>query len=83
MVTRGDIIEDVNPTTEKGAKVVTVAVVPRNILIETLADIDQEITLEDKAGIFANNDTIRTLEKIYAKAKARLEEFEGKKEKSE
>lgn len=45
MVTIGDIIEDVNPFTEKGAKVVTVAVVPRDILSEVLEDLEGELQI--------------------------------------
>lgn len=37
MTTIGDIIEDVNPFTEKGAKIVTVPVIPRKIAEDIIA----------------------------------------------
>lgn len=77
MVTIGDIIEDVNPFTEKGAKVVTVAVVPRDILSEVLEDLEGELHIM-KAVERSQYATMLALEEICRNAKARLEEFEGK-----
>ena len=71
MITIGDIIEDVNPFTEKGAKVVTLAVVPRQLIIDTIDELENNITILKGAGA-----PTKHLENIRENTIDRLEAFE-------
>lgn len=86
MTTIGDIIEDVNPFTEKGAKIVTVPVIPRKIVEDIIAECEHDISVYS-ALMERGNLTERKQQRVYAKieyayqlmhfAQSKLLEFEG------
>lgn len=82
MVTIGDIIEDVNPVTAKGQKVLTVAVVPRGMIeaIINKCEEDKKACCDVAGTKEAEEDAIvfSYASEIIDLAKDMLKEFEGK-----
>lgn len=71
MITIGDIIKDAKPLCEKGEMILTLAVVPRQLIIDTIDELENNITILKGAGA-----PTKHLENIRENTIDRLEAFE-------